>query len=69
MYAEYEENSPQDLAIESLAKEIDVPIDDVARLYERELARLGIGASIAHFVPIFAIRNVREMLHRRRTAR
>lgn len=55
--------------IELLARESEFPIDEVAHLYEEELAELGIGARITSFLPIFAIRNVREALRKRGAAR
>jgi hypothetical protein len=57
----------QDLAVEFLANEMQVPISEVARLYGRELSRLTIDAQITGFLPIFAIRNVRKLLVLRRT--
>ena len=54
-------------AIELLARESRVPIEEVARLYEGKRAELEFGARMTSFVPIFAIRRVREML-RQRTA-
>lgn len=54
--------------IELLARESEFPIDEVAHLYEEELAELGIGARITSFLPIFAIRNVREALRKRGAA-
>ena len=62
MNADHDENACYDQAVVLLAKQSNVPVDHVARLYEGELTRLEVDAHIAHFVPIFAIRNVREML-------
>src|SRR5476649_855512 len=56
-------------AIELLAQESDVSIDGVTRLYENELAKLGVGARIQGFLPIFAIKKVREMLRQRGTGK
>lgn len=67
MNDKHSEKSHQDLAVEFLAKESNVSIEDVARLYRSELARLAFGAHISLFLPIFAIRNVREVLRLRRT--
>ena len=69
MNAEHEDKSHHELAIELLAKESNVSEVDVAQLYEGELTQLRIGAHIAHFLPIFAIRNVRGILHRHRTGK
>lgn len=49
-------------AIEDLAEESHLPFDQVARLYEREYARLDLGARVKKFLPIFAYRNVHEQL-------
>jgi len=59
--------SHQELAVEFLANEMQVPISEVARLYGSELSKLMIGAQITGFLPIFAIRNVRKLLSLRRT--
>jgi hypothetical protein len=59
---EHREQSDQDPAIEFLAKESKVSVDDVARLYENELTELKLGAHVTGFIRIFAIRKVRETL-------
>ena len=56
---------PPDLAVEFLAKESHVPIADVTRLYGSELVRLGVGAKVTAFLPILALRKVREALRER----
>ena len=50
---------------ELVFEECEVPVDDVARLYEREHAALAVAAHITNFLHIFAIRNVREVLRKR----
>jgi len=67
MHMESSEQSQQDPAVELLAKESKVSIDDVALLYENEVAELEIGARVTGFIPIIAIRNVRQSLRQRRT--
>lgn len=52
-------------AIECLAQESRVSIDEVTRLYERERVRLEEGARITSFLAIIAARNVREILRQR----
>lgn len=59
----------RELPVEGLARELHVPIDDVARLYGNELAKLEIGAHITAFLPIFAIRKVRDILRLRAKVR
>ncbi len=65
MFAPQSSQADQQRIIEFLSRESQVPIDEVAHLYEDELAELNIGARIKSFVPIFAIRNVQETLRKR----
>jgi hypothetical protein len=58
--------SPHERAIELLARESQVPVDQVAQLYEDARAQLEVGARIRGFLGIFAIRNVRKMLRQRK---
>ena len=51
--------------LEALAREMDVPLDDVAQLYARELAALTAGARITSFLPILTTRKVRAILRQR----
>jgi hypothetical protein len=53
-------------AFERLARESQVPVNEVARLYEDAHARLAVGARIKGFLGIFALRNVRRLLRQRR---
>ena len=69
MYTDYSKGSQQRRAIEFLARESQVPINEVARLYEDERAALEVGARITGFLPIFAIRKIRELLRRRSVAK
>ena len=69
MLAPQRRQTDQTQIIESLARESEFPIDEVAHLYEEELTELRIGARITSFLPIFAIRNVREALRKRGAAR
>lgn len=50
-------------SIETLAAEANLTFDQVALLYEREHARLDMGARVKKFLPIFTYRNVHEQLH------
>ena len=68
MLAPQSRQADQTRIIESLARESEFPIDEVAHLYEEELAELGIDARITSFLPIFAIRNVQEALRKRGAA-
>ena len=56
------ESSTHERAIEALAQQSHVPIDQVAQLYERELAMLKVGARITGFLTILTTRKVREIL-------
>jgi 2-phospho-L-lactate transferase/gluconeogenesis factor (CofD/UPF0052 family) len=67
VFAVQNKQADQTRIIESLARESELPIDEVAHLYEGELAELGVGARITSFLPIFAIRNVQDILRRRGT--
>ena len=58
MFAARTNHANQQRVIEGLSRESEFPIDEVAHLYEDELAGLSAAASIKSFVPIFAIRNV-----------
>lgn len=49
-------------AIELLALESKLPFDQVARLYDQELAKLESSARVKKFLPIFTFRNVKEQL-------
>jgi hypothetical protein len=55
-----------DPPVEALAREFELPLDEVRRLYERTRAELDSGAHVHHYVPIFAVRKMRELLRRRR---
>lgn len=68
MFAPQSRQADQTRIIESLARESEFPIDEVAHLYKEELAELGMGARITSFLPIFAIRNVRAALRKRSSA-
>ena len=49
-------------AIEFLAEESKLPFDQVAQLYEKERAKLELGAKVKKYLPIFTLRNVQEQL-------
>jgi hypothetical protein len=48
-----------------LAQDSDVPIGDVATLFEHVRAELAVGARVTTFLNIFAIRHVQEVLRKR----
>jgi len=48
--------------IEALALESQMPLDTVIDLYEDECAKLELAARIKGFLPIFALRNLRDRL-------
>jgi Protein of unknown function (DUF3562) len=58
--------SHQQRTLERLARESQVPVAEVAQLYERARAELEVGARIRGFLGIFAIRNVRKALRQRK---
>ena len=51
--------------IEVLAAESQVPVNEVARLYEDARAELEAGARVRSFLGIFALRKVRNTLRER----
>lgn len=57
--------SHQQRAIELLARESRLPINEVAQLYEDERAGLAVDARITRFLPILALRKVRALLRQR----
>lgn len=65
MYADRSEETHHQRAIESLAEQARVPIDEVAQLYEAKWAALRVGARITTFLAILTIRGVREILRQR----
>ncbi|MEO5676837.1 MAG: DUF3562 domain-containing protein [Usitatibacter sp.] len=65
MLARKDKQPDQKQIVASLARESRVPIEDVAKLYEHELAELAVGAHLTKFLHIFAIRNVQEILRKR----
>ena len=54
-------------AIEALAHEAQVPIEDVCQLYAREWAAIAAEARITQFLPILTLRQVRAILRHRGT--
>ena len=66
MRAQQEKKPDQQRIVDFLAEEAQMPIDDVATLYEHERSALAAGAHVMRFVHIFAIRNVQEILLQRR---
>ena len=56
------ESTTHERAIEALAQQSHVPVDQVAQLYERELTALTVGARITGFLAILTTRKVREIL-------
>jgi hypothetical protein len=65
MHTEHSNQSHPEPALVFLARESQVSLDEVALLYENELSKLEVGARIQNFLPIFAVRKVREMLLQR----
>jgi len=65
MSAPMEKQPDQKQIVALLAAESQLPLDDVALLYEHEHAALAIGAHITKFLHIFATRNVQEILRKR----
>ena len=69
MPSPFTKESHHERALESLAVESQVPVNQVARLYEDVHAELAAGARIRRFIGIFALRKVRRtLLERGRSA-
>ena len=66
MFAPQRSQADRKQIIELLSRESQLPIEEVAHLYEGELAGLNESARIKAFLSIFAFRNVQETLSRRR---
>ena len=64
-----ESNGADRQLFESLARQADVSIDEVALLYVREKAELEANARVKGFLTVLAIRNVRRMLQERQPCR
>jgi len=58
----FSKESHHQRAIEVLAAESQVPVNEVAQLYEDARAELEAGARIRNFLGIFALRKVRKTL-------
>jgi hypothetical protein len=65
MSASNEKQPDQGRIVASLAVECRMPVGEMAALYERERAKLAVGAHLTKFLHIFATRNVVEILRRR----
>ncbi len=52
-------------AIESLAQELNLPVEQVERVYREQSAAIGTDARIKQFVPVLVTRSVRSELRRR----
>jgi hypothetical protein len=55
-----------DDVIHELARYTHQPVEEVKRVYEREMAALEQDAKVTTFLPVFAKRRAREELSRRR---
>ena len=65
MSAQRSEKFQRQRACEFLARESQVPLDEVKRLYEDEWARLALDARITRYLNVFTVRNVRNRLRAR----
>jgi len=65
MPSPFSKESHHERALEFLAEESQVPVNEVARLYEDVHAELEAGARIRSFIGIFALRKVRKTLRER----
>lgn len=65
MPAQTEKQPDQTRIVALLAKECQMPIGEMATLYEHERAELAADAHITKYLHIFASRKVLEVLHQR----
>ena len=65
MPSPFSKESHHERALEFLAEESQVPVNEVARLYEDARAELEAGARVRSFLGIFALRKVRNTLRER----
>jgi hypothetical protein len=65
MPAPTEKQPDQKRIVASLALECQVPISEMTTLYERERAKIAVGAHITKFLHIFATRKVLEIMQQR----
>jgi hypothetical protein len=56
-------------AIEGLAHDLDLPVDDVEAVFHSEMKRIESGARIKTFVSVLTVGSVRNRLRRPRRAR
>ena len=68
MYADRSKESHHQRSLERMAREAQVPVSEVARLYEHAHAELQTGARIKAFLGILALRKVRKVLRQRATS-
>lgn len=61
----HEKQPDQQRIVATLAAQCQVPIDDMATLYEHERAELASDAQITKFIHVFATRNVLRILRER----
>ena len=65
MPAAREKQPDQRRIVASLAKECQMPVGEMAALYEHKRAELASGAHITKYLHIFATRKVLEVMHQR----
>jgi hypothetical protein len=56
------ESSAHVRAIEFLADDTHLPVDQIAEIYQREFAKLALDANIQNYLPVLTMRKVREAL-------
>jgi hypothetical protein len=63
------EHPDQKRIVASLAAQCQLPVAEMATLYEHERAELALGARVTKFLHIFAVRKVLDVLRQRDLAR
>jgi hypothetical protein len=64
-----EKQPDQRRIVASLSAECNMPIGEMAALYEHERAKLALGAHVTRFLHIFATRKVLDIVRERRLAK
>ena len=62
------EKKPHEAAVEGLAQSLCIEVEEVQSLYEAVLAEMRREAIIMDFLPIFAVRKVKDRLLLKRTS-
>lgn len=68
LYGDEKEKSHHQSAVRNLARDLGMPIQEIGALYERALEEIKKTARVKDYLSIFASRQVKEFLHRKKVA-